>query len=225
MIQSDPMVNLDSRSWIPLDPSVIFGIGSRIPSDPWWNWCCRIYDLKNRGSKRIPCIYQGLTTLFMDKISTKSCDNACCVYISMKNCVNLLKKEHKRYVNFFCRRSDPYGSRHITESYISDPDGSLALLWRQIYDPSGSVGKLSKLWGSDLWSERIRNPDPWDQIQGSVFGIHGHVCLTPFFSFFWNLCVKRYRDNEHDEANTLFNRPVPSGVVASVMISYTYLPW
>ena len=22
---------------------------------------------------------------------------------------------------------------------------------------------------------RIRDPDPWDQIPGSVFGIHGHV--------------------------------------------------
>ena len=21
------------------------------------------------------------------------------------------------------------------------------------------------------------DPDPWDQIPGSVFGIHGHVCL------------------------------------------------
>ena len=37
MIQSNPMVKFDSRSWIPLDTSVMFGIGSRIPSDPWWN--------------------------------------------------------------------------------------------------------------------------------------------------------------------------------------------
>ena len=33
-IQSDPMVKFDSRSWIPLDPPVMFGIGSLIPSDP-----------------------------------------------------------------------------------------------------------------------------------------------------------------------------------------------
>ena len=89
MIQSDPTMKFDSRSWIPLDPSVIFGIGSRIPSDPRWNWWCRIYDLRiKRGSKRIPRMYQAFTTLFLDKISTKSYDNACCVYISMKNVVN-----------------------------------------------------------------------------------------------------------------------------------------
>ena len=29
----DPIVKFLSRSWIPLDPSVMFGIGSRIPSD------------------------------------------------------------------------------------------------------------------------------------------------------------------------------------------------
>ena len=34
MIQSDPTIKLDGRSWIHLDPSVIFGIGSQIPSDP-----------------------------------------------------------------------------------------------------------------------------------------------------------------------------------------------
>ena len=59
----------------------------------------------------------------------------------MKNVVNLFKK-HKRYVSFSCRRSDPYGSRHNTESWLSDPNGSLALLRRRIYDPSGTVGKL-----------------------------------------------------------------------------------
>ena len=31
MIQSDPIVEFDSRSWIPLDPSIIFGIESLIP--------------------------------------------------------------------------------------------------------------------------------------------------------------------------------------------------
>ena len=56
MIRSDPMVRLDSRSEeIPLDPLVIFGIGSWIPSDPWWNWWCRIYDLR-KSFKRIPHI-------------------------------------------------------------------------------------------------------------------------------------------------------------------------
>ena len=34
MTQSDLMVEFHSRSWIPLDPSVKFGIGSRIPLDP-----------------------------------------------------------------------------------------------------------------------------------------------------------------------------------------------
>ena len=91
--------------------------------------------------------------------------------------ISVKKNTHKRYVSFFSRMSDPCGSRHNTKSLISVPNGSLALLPRRIYmyDPSGSVGKL---WGLDLWSEPIRNPDPRDQIPGSVFGIHGHVWLA-----------------------------------------------
>ena len=34
MIQSDPMVKFESRSWIPLDLSVMFGIGSRSHRNP-----------------------------------------------------------------------------------------------------------------------------------------------------------------------------------------------
>ena len=33
---------------------------------------------------------------------------------------------------FFCRRSDPHGSRHNKECKITDPNGSLALLRRRI---------------------------------------------------------------------------------------------
>ena len=33
--------------------------------------------------------------LFLDKISTKSCDNGCWIYISMKNADNLFKKSIK----------------------------------------------------------------------------------------------------------------------------------
>ena len=40
----------------------------------------------------------------------------------MKNAVNLLKKEHKRYLSFLCRRSDPYGSRDNTEPYWAQID-------------------------------------------------------------------------------------------------------
>ena len=45
----------------------------------------------NRGSNRIPHVYQALTTLFLDKTSTKSYDSACLIYISVKN-VNLFKE-------------------------------------------------------------------------------------------------------------------------------------
>ena len=38
---------------------------------------------------------QAFTTLFMDKISTKSYNNACWIYIARKNYVNLLKKSIK----------------------------------------------------------------------------------------------------------------------------------
>ena len=40
-----------------------------------------------------------------------------------------------------------------------------------------SVDLSANCESGDRWSERIRAPDPWDQIPGSVFGIHGHVCL------------------------------------------------
>ena len=83
----------------------------------------------------------------------------------MKNAINLLKKEHKIYVRFICQISDPYGSRHNTESWISDPKGSLALLRRRIYDPSGSVANCEG-WiydpnGSGIQILGIRSRDPF----------------------------------------------------------------
>ena len=45
----DPMVKFESRSWIPLHPA----IGYWIPSDLWWNWWYRFYDLRN-DTDRIP---------------------------------------------------------------------------------------------------------------------------------------------------------------------------
>ena len=43
----------------------------------------------------------------------------------------------------------------------------------------------------------------------AAYGGHGRVMRSDKAAFsvtlgtiFWNLCVKRYRDNEHDEANT-----------------------
>ena len=92
----------------------------------------------------------------------------------MKNAVNLLKKEHKRYVSFVYRisDSDPMDPDTITESKISDPKGSLALLLRRIYDPSGSVANYegwiydtndlgSRYLGSD---PRIHFRDPWTRL-------------------------------------------------------------
>ena len=38
----------------------------------------------------------------------------------------------------------------------------------RIYDPNGS--------GIQILGIRSRDPYPWDQIPGSIFGIHGHVC-------------------------------------------------
>ena len=73
-------------------------------------------------------------------------------------------------MSFFCRRSDPYGSRHNTESSISDPNGSLALLRRRIYDISGSVGKLwgwiCDLNGSGIQILGIRSRDPFSGSMG-----------------------------------------------------------
>ena len=73
-------------------------------------------------------------------------------------------------MSFFSRIWDPCGSRHNTNigsrirmdllPYCEDGSS---------YDHSGSVGKLR------VGSIRIRDPDPWDQILGSVFRIHGHV--------------------------------------------------
>ena len=40
----------------------------------------------------------------------------------------------------------------------------------------------------DPWSERIRDPDPWDQIPGSVFGIHGHICWYVLVS--WRIAIE-----------------------------------
>ena len=37
IIHSEPMVKFDSRARIQLDSSIMFGIGSWIPSDHWWN--------------------------------------------------------------------------------------------------------------------------------------------------------------------------------------------
>ena len=73
-------------------------------------------------------------------------------------------------MSFFCRGSDPYGSRHNTASSISDPNGSLALLRRRIYDPSGSVGKLwgwiCDLNGSGIQILGIRSRDPFSESMG-----------------------------------------------------------
>ena len=52
----------------------------------------------------------------------------------------------------------------------------------QIYDPRGSFDKMKSV---DLWSHRIPDPDPWDRILGSIFGIHEHVCLKGQVQRIW----------------------------------------
>ena len=53
--------------WIPLDPMVIFGIGSWIPSDPWWNWWYQIYDLGKSMIQAGPsCIVIRLSLRYAD---------------------------------------------------------------------------------------------------------------------------------------------------------------
>ena len=40
--------------------------------------------------------------------------------------------------------------------------------------------------------ERIRDPDPWDQISGSVLGIHAHLCLQHLWTTTINLHLHTY---------------------------------
>ena len=40
---------------------------------------------------------------------------------------------------------------------------------------TNSRGSFDKMKRMDLWSHRIPDPDPLDQILGSIFGIHEHV--------------------------------------------------
>ena len=90
----------------------------------------------------------------------------------MKNAVNLLKKSIQyTWVSLVGYRipMDPATIRSLRSRskrishLIAKED-----LWSQWI--------CRKLWGLDLWSERILDPDPWDQIPGFIFGIHGHVC-------------------------------------------------
>ena len=169
MIQSDPMVKFDSRTWIPLDPSVIFGIGSWIPSDPWWNLWYRINHLRKWRIKRIPRIYQALTMLFLDKISTKSWQCMLELYFNEKCCYSLQNEHKNARVSFDGDRirMDPDTIDHRSRLRM----GLLP------YCEDGSMMQCicRQTMRVDLWSERIRDPDPCDQIPGSVFGIHGHV--------------------------------------------------
>ena len=81
MIQSDPVVTFDSRSWIPLDPFLFLrlDLGShriRARTDGMESMFSGNY-----GSKWIPRIHISGFTLFLDEISTKSYYNACWNYI------------------------------------------------------------------------------------------------------------------------------------------------
>ena len=67
---------------------------------------------------------------------------------------------------------DPSGSRGIKILKIYDLTESLDNMGARICDP---IGSLDKPGSPDLWSNRIPDPDPWDRIPGSIFGIHGHV--------------------------------------------------
>ena len=94
----------------------------------------------------------------------------------MKNAINLLKKSIKyRYVSFICQISDPYGSRHNRYGVLDLGSERISCLiakedlWVPV-DLSQTVRVGSMI-------RTIRDPDPWDQIAGSIFGIHGHVCL------------------------------------------------
>ena len=41
------------------------------------------------------------------------------------------------------------------------------------YDPNGSIDKMKKL---DIWSQQIRDKDPWDQIPAPSSHVVSHVC-------------------------------------------------
>ena len=66
----------------------------------------------------------------------------------------------------------------------------------------GHSSGTNVVWGSTLCYVHL--------LSVAAYGGHGRVmrsdkaavqCHT-WLHFCWNLCVKRYRDNEHDEANT-----------------------
>ena len=77
---------------------------------------------------------------------------------------------------------DPSGSRGIKILKIYDLTESFDNLGVRICDPIGSLDKPGSL---DLWFNRIPDPDPWDRIPRSIFGIHGHVWLCAFVICGW----------------------------------------
>ena len=86
-------------------------------------------------------------------------------------------------MRFFCRSSDPYGSRHNTESKISDPNGSLVLLRRRIYDPV-DLSVICEGWiydpnGSGIRILGIRSRDPFSGSTGmSAYVLLSFTCVN-----------------------------------------------